>query len=61
MKTITTKELQLKITRLDNKVQYKFQVTAKNKGGESRPDERIIQTNFSGGIKGALYSVKWEL
>ncbi|XP_078381279.1 hemicentin-2-like isoform X4 [Oculina patagonica] len=47
-KTVSTKKLQLKITRLDNKVQYKFEVTAKNKGGESSPDERFIQTNFTG-------------
>ena len=50
MKTITTKELQLKISDLDNKVQYKFEVIAKNKGGEGLADERLIQTNFSGGI-----------
>ena len=49
MKTITTKQLQLKITALENNVQYKFEVIAKNKGGESLPDERYIQTNFTGG------------
>ena len=49
MKTITTKQLQLKITELENNVRYKFEVTAKNKGGESLPGERYIQTNFTRG------------
>ena len=54
-KTFTTKELQMVITDLDNKVQYKFEVLAKTKGGESLPDERCIQTNFPGGnLKGIL-------
>ena len=57
MKTITTKRLQVKITNLDNKVLYKFEVTAKNRGGESLADERYIQTNFPGGPGGILKSV----
>jgi len=49
-KTITTKELQLKISDLGNKVCYKFELIAKNKGGESLADERLIETDFSRGI-----------
>ncbi|KAJ7333119.1 axonal fasciculation [Desmophyllum pertusum] len=47
-KTITTKNLQVEISELDNKVSYKFEVTAKNKGGTSGPAEKYIQTNFPG-------------
>ena len=49
-KSSETKGLQMEITDLDNKVIYKFEVIAKNKGGESLADERYIQTNFPGGI-----------
>ena len=49
-KTIATKELQLKVSGLVNKVTYKFEVIAKNKGGESLADERLIEPNFSEGI-----------
>ena len=47
--TDTTKGLQYDFSDLDNKVQYKFEVIAKNKGGESQPGEKYIQTNFPGG------------
>jgi len=48
--TDTTKGLRYDLSDLQNKVQYKFEVIAKNKGGESLPGERYIQTNFPGGI-----------
>ena len=48
--TYTTKGLEYDFSDLDNKVQYKFEVMAKNKGGESVPGEKYIHTNFQGGI-----------
>jgi len=47
--TYTTKGLEYDFSELDNKVQYKFEVIAENKGGKSYPGERYIQTNFPGG------------
>jgi len=47
--TDTTKGLEYDFSDLDNKVQYKFEVIAKNKGGESLAGERYFQTNFPGG------------
>lgn len=44
----TTKGLQYDFDDLDNKVQYKFEVIAENKGGKSSPGERYIQTNYPG-------------
>ena len=44
--TYTTKGLEFDFSELDNKVQYKFEVIAKNKGGESLPGERYIQTSY---------------
>lgn len=44
-KIVTAKELQLKISDLVKIVCYKFDVIAKNKGGESLADERLIETN----------------
>lgn len=58
LKTITTQELPLKISDLVKRVCYKFEVIAKNKGGESLADKRLIETNFSEGIKTeTVYSV----
>lgn len=48
--TYTTKGLEYDFSDLDNKVQYKFEVIANNKGGLSLPGERYIQTNYPGGI-----------
>ena len=39
----------MEITDLDNNVQYKFEVIAKNKGGKSVPAEKYIRTNFPEG------------
>ncbi|KAL9965513.1 hypothetical protein ACROYT_G029320 [Oculina patagonica] len=47
-KTSETKGLQMEISDLDNREQYKFEVIAKNEGGLSLPDERYIQTNYPG-------------
>ena len=44
--THTTKGLEFDFTELDNKVQYKFEVKAKNKAGESLPGEKYIQTSY---------------
>ena len=48
--TFTTKGLEYDFSDLDNKVQYKFEVIATNKGGNSFPGERYIQTNYPEGI-----------
>jgi len=48
--TYTTKGLEYDFSDLDNKVQFKFEVIAKTKGGESLAGERYFQTNFQGGI-----------
>lgn len=46
---ITTKELEADITELDDKVDYRFELTAKNQGGESGVVEKYFKTNFPEG------------
>lgn len=44
-KEFKTKELEYQIKDLDRNKKYKFEVIAKNRGGESNPDERFYRIN----------------
>ena len=57
-KEFKTKELEYQIKDLDRNKKYKFEVIAKNRGGESNPDERFYRINVKPGMTSLVNKIR---